>query len=95
MNIQAINVAILEGGFTNDQLSSISDAVRFARARLIDQAKCTIKRGSTVEFTSSKTGRTMQGTVEKVAIKFATVNTIQGRWKVPMNMLTVVAKELA
>jgi hypothetical protein len=34
---------------------------------------------------------TYSGTVEKVAIKYATVNTQVGRYKVPMNMLEVVA----
>jgi hypothetical protein len=65
--------------------------VKFARSRLTNQIKFQVRKGSSVKFTSAKNGVTYQGTVEKVAIKYATVNTNLGRWKVPMNMLEVVA----
>lgn len=91
MNISQINTAIIQGTWTNDELTSMIDAVKFARSRLANQVKFTVRKGSAVKFTSSKNGQTYQGTVEKVAIKFATVNTPLGRWKVPMNMLEVVA----
>lgn len=88
MNISMINTAIIQGSFSNDQLSSIIDAVKFARARLAEQAKRNFRIGDSVQFTSTKTGVTYTGTVEKIAIKFITVNTGQGRWKVPASMLT-------
>ncbi len=91
MNIQQINSAIIHGTWSNDELSSMIDAVKFARSRLAQTVKFQVRKGSSVKFTSSKNGQTYQGTVEKVAIKFATVNTNLGRWKVPMNMLEVVA----
>lgn len=87
MNVQAINTAIVTGTWTNDELSSIIDAVKFARAQLTQRAKFTLKVGGKVRFTSQKTGMTYVGSVEKIALKFATVNTGTGRWKVPMNML--------
>jgi hypothetical protein len=87
MNVSQINTAIIQGTFTNDELMSMTDAVKFARSRLVSKVKFTISNGSRVKFTSNRTGMVMSGTVEKVAIKFATVNTGQGRWKVPMNML--------
>jgi hypothetical protein len=65
--------------------------VKFARGRLTNQIKFQVRKGSSAKFTSAKNGVTYQGTVEKVAIKYATVNTNLGRWKVPMNMLEVVA----
>jgi hypothetical protein len=89
MNITDINTRILEGGFTNDQLSSIIDAVKFARARVAEQNKRQLTIGSSVRFTSSKTGVTMRGTVNKIAIKYVTVATQQGFWRVPANMLEV------
>ena len=95
MNIMQINTAILQGGFTNTELSSIIDAVKFARARLTEMNKRSMRLGDTVEFTSSKTGRTMQGTVQKIAIKFVTVATTAGLWRVPANMLSMVEKEFA
>jgi hypothetical protein len=87
MNVSQINTAIIQGTFTNDELMSMTDAVKFARSRLVSKVKFTISNGSKVKFTSNRTGMVMSGTVEKVAIQFATVTTGQGRWKVPMNML--------
>jgi len=40
-----------------------------------------------VKFHSTKRGMTMSGTVSKIAIKYVTVSTPQGLWKVPANML--------
>jgi hypothetical protein len=87
MSIQTVNAEILAGNFTNEQLSSIIDAVKFARARLTETNKRSLKLGGTVQFTSNKTGLTLRGTVDKIAIKFVTVRTPQGLWRVPANML--------
>ena len=89
MSIQTINAEILAGNFTNDQLTSIIDAVKFARSRLMEQTKRSLMLGDTVAFTSSKTGQRVTGTVKKIAIKYITVNTAQGLWRVPANMLQV------
>ena len=93
MNITQINTAILQGGWTNDQLSSMIDAVKFARARLTEQTKRSLRIGDNVNFTSNKTGQNVTGVVTKIAIKYVTVRTIAGLWRVPANMLTVVADE--
>ena len=90
MNIMQINTAILQGGWTNDQLTSIIDAVKFARARLTEMNKRSLRIGDNVNFTSSKTGQNITGVVMKIAIKFVTVRTAQGLWRVPANMLTPV-----
>ena len=89
MTVQEINRAIIAGTFTNDDLNSIIDAVKYARSRVANQVRFTVRMGQNVEFTN-KQGFKVRGTVEKIAIKFATVNTPAGRWKVPMNMLTLV-----
>ena len=90
MNIMEINTAILQGGWTNDQLTSMIDAVKFARARLTEQSKRSLRIGDNVNFTSSKLGRNVTGVVTKIAIKFVTVKTVQGAWRVPANMLTKI-----
>ena len=87
MNIQQINTAIVTGSFTNDELGSIIDAVKFARSRIVQQAKFTLRVGAKVKFHSTKRNQTLQGTITKVAQKYATVDTQMGLWKVPMNML--------
>jgi len=93
MNVKDINTAIVTGSFTNEQLSSIIDAVKFARSRLTQSIKFSLKIGDNVNFTSSKTGQNYTGVVMKVAIKYVTVKTITGLWRVPANMLTKVADE--
>ena len=90
MDIKAINTAIVTGSFTNDQLSSIIDAVKFARGRLTQLTKFSLKVTDTVSFTSTKTGMRYTGTVTKIAIKYVTVKTVSGLWRVPANMLSIV-----
>jgi hypothetical protein len=93
MNITQINTAILQGGWSNDQLTSMIDAVKFARARLTEQTKRSLRIGDNVNFNSTKLGRNVTGVVVKIAIKFVTVKTVSSLWRVPANMLTVVADE--
>ena len=90
MNVKQINTAIIQGGFTNDQLVSIIDAVKFARSQLTQTIKYSLRVGDNVNFTSSKTGQNYTGVVMKVAIKYVTVKTVSGLWRVPANMLTKV-----
>ena len=91
--IQQINHAIMFGQLTDLELRSVIDAVKFARSSLTKSVKYTLRIGDTVNFTSSKTGRNVTGTVMKIAIKYVTVKTVDGLWKVPANMLTRIADE--
>lgn len=93
MNIQTINTAIINGGWTNAELMSMTDAIRFARKRLTERNKATLSLGDTVNFTSTRTGRNVTGTVVKIAIKYVTVRTLEGLWKVPANMLNKVDED--
>lgn len=87
MDIRQVNSAIMFGDFTNDELNSIIDAVKFRRANIQRQQRFTLKPGQSVKFHSVKRGVTVSGTVTKIALKYATISTNQGLWKVPMNML--------
>ena len=95
MDIKQVNSAIMFGAWTDVELRSMIDAVKWNRSRLTERTKATLRVGDNVEFTSSKTGRLTRGFVTKIAIKYVTVNTGMGLWRVPANMLTVVDKELA
>jgi len=90
MSIQTVNAEILQGKFTNEQLSSIIDAVKYARAQLGRQSIRKLSIGDNVTFDSVKLGRNVTGVVTKIAIKYVTVRTAAGLWKVPANMLTLV-----
>ena len=93
MNVDRINSAIIQGNLTNDELTTVIDAVKFARARLTEQTKRSLRIGDNVNFNSVKQGRNVTGVVVKIAIKFVTVKSVSGLWRVPANMLSVVADE--
>jgi hypothetical protein len=90
MNAQQITNALVQGTFTNDELNSIVDAIKYARAKLGKQAKRSLTVGDNVQWVSSRNGLTVKGTVRKIAIKNVQVATAQGIWNVPASMLEVV-----
>jgi hypothetical protein len=91
MNIKQVNTAIMQGDFTNEELNSINDAIRFARAQLVVRNKSVLTIGSNVKFTSSTRG-TISGVVKKINRKFVIVDQPgQFRsWRVPASMLEVL-----
>ena len=90
MDIKLINAAIVSGIYTNDDLNSIVDALKFARAQLSKQNRRALMPGDTVKFTSNRNGMTYTGTVNKVKIKYVLVRTNSGVFNVPANMLEAV-----
>lgn len=93
--IQQVNQAIMFGNFTNDELNSIGDAIKFARASIAKQNKREMTVGTVVKFKNSRTGMTVTGTVKKVNRKFILVNEQKAgslfgsTWRVPASMLEV------
>jgi hypothetical protein len=90
LSLSEINTSIFSGTFTNDELNSITDAIRFARSQIAQKNKFTLVKGTSVKFQSSKTGTTIFGTVEKVNRKFIIVKEngrAFGNWRVPASML--------
>lgn len=88
MDIKAINTAIISGNWSDADLISMGDAIKFVRSRIVQKNIFTFRAGANVQFTSNKSGQTYKGTVEKVGRKFITVRTPQGNWRVPANMLS-------
>ena len=92
LTIQDVNSAIISGEFTNEQLNSISDAIRFARNQMIQKNTGSMVIGTNVKFTHPRTGQVVQGIVKKVNRKYIMVSengSVLGNWRVPANMLTV------
>jgi predicted oxidoreductase (fatty acid repression mutant protein) len=93
--IQQVNQAIMFGDFTNDELNSINDAIKFARAQIAKQNTREMGVGTVVKFKNSRTGMTVTGTVKKVNRKFILVNEQKSgslfgsTWRVPASMLEV------
>jgi len=90
VKVQDINSAIISGIFTNDDLNSIADALKYARAQLSKINRRALMPGDTVKFTSNRNGMTYVGTVNKVKIKYVLVRTNAGLYNVPANMLEAV-----
>ena len=90
MDIKQINSAIMFGTWTDIELRSMIDAVKWNRAQLVQQTKRSLRIGDNVNFTSSKTGMNTTGVVMKIAIKYVTVKTVNGLWRVPANMLVKI-----
>jgi hypothetical protein len=88
--MDSIVAQVIAGGFSNTELNKLSEALKFARSKLVNEVKGHLTIGDNVNFTSSRTGKNITGVVEKIAVKYVTVRTIEGGWKVPANMLTVV-----
>lgn len=92
LTIQEINAAIIGGNFTNEQLESVNDAVRYARSRITAQTVRKLRVNDKVSFVHSRNGLTYTGKVAKVNPKFIRINCgASGMWRVPANMLTVQA----
>jgi hypothetical protein len=87
---QEVRYAIQFSNFSNDELNSLSEAIRYARSELVKDVKRELAVGANVSFTSSRSGKNVTGNVTKIAVKYVTVRTIEGLWKVPANMLSVV-----
>jgi tRNA(Ile2) C34 agmatinyltransferase TiaS len=90
ITINDINQTIMFGELTNEQMDSIVMAIKYRRSQMTREIKRSLSLGDRVQFYSSKRGQTYTGTVEKVAVKYITVNTGLTRWRVPANMLEVV-----
>jgi hypothetical protein len=74
-----------------DELEQVIQAVKQRRSALHSIATSSFRRGDTVQF-SGKYGRTVSGTVEKIAQKYVTINCgTDGRWRVPAGHIQAVA----
>lgn len=88
--VQDINSTIMFGDLNNDQLNSIVMAIKYRRSQMTREVKRSVMLGDRVKFYSSKRNQTVVGTVEKVAVKYITVNAGSSRWRVPANLIEAV-----
>jgi hypothetical protein len=88
MTAQDIIREIRSGTFTNDDLNDMGRAIQFARRQLAQEVKQDLRPGVTVYF-KDRSGSRIVGRVQSIKIKNAIVETANGRYRVPCNMLTV------
>ena len=88
--IQQINSSIMFGNWSNSELESMIDAIKYARAQMTKQKTRSFRIGDAVKFTSNRNGVTYTGTVNKVKLKYVLVRTNAGLYNVPANMLEAI-----
>ena len=87
---------IIEHGQLSDRdLTDVITAVKYARMTLQRKITSSLMVGDNVNFTSTKTGQNVTGVVVKIAIKYVTVRTVNGSWRVPANMLSKIEDPVA
>jgi hypothetical protein len=96
MTPQEITRAIISGQFSNDELNTIADAIKFARGQLVKTNKGSMVIGTPVKFTNNRTGQTVVCPVQKVNRKFIIVSENRNlgsmfstQWRVPASMLSL------
>jgi hypothetical protein len=88
--IDQVTQAIMFGDFDNQQLEAVAQAMKYRRAQLSKEAKRAMAPGITVKFYHPKQGRDITGTVNRIKQKYILVDTAQGRYNVPANLLEAV-----
>ncbi len=89
MTAYELTRAIIKGNYTNEELTEIISAVKYARAQLGRTVTVQLRQGDTVSFVG-RGNRTVTGTVSDIKIKNVIVSTSTGKWRVPANMLTKI-----
>lgn len=87
MSVTKINELILSTDLSEADISSIVEAIKYVRSRNARLNLRTFRVGDAVQFTSSRSNQTVRGTVKKIAIKNIVIDTPQGAWRVPANMV--------
>lgn len=84
--------SIVSGDFSFTELTELQNAVQFARSRIRQKTKFSIKINDRVQFYSTKRNMKFTGTVKKVKTKYVEVATDQGPYyNVPAEMLELIA----
>jgi hypothetical protein len=95
-DIQQVNRSIMFGKWTDIELRSMADAIRFAQSELRKQVKRQLDVGVQVRWSSAKNPWGATGKVTKIAVKYVTVRNDKDStlWKIPANMLEVVPGQM-
>jgi hypothetical protein len=87
MNGKQIVSELMSGVLTNDELEQIAQALKYARSQVGNQIKRQLRPGVTVKFYHPKQNFYIAGTVNRIKQKYVLVDTPQGRYNVPANLL--------
>ena len=87
MNTKEIVAALMSGTLSNDDIEQVAQALRYARAQVGKSIKRQLSPGVNVKFYHPKQNFYVAGTVNRIKQKYVLVDTAQGRYNVPANLL--------
>ena len=87
MNAKQIVSELMSGNLTNDELEQIAQALKYARSQVGNQIKRQLRPGVSVKFYHPKQNFYIAGTVNRIKQKYVLVDTPQGCYNVPANLL--------
>lgn len=90
MNTKEIVAALMSGTLNNEDIEQVAQALRYARAQVGKSIKRQLSPGVSVKFYHPKQNFYVAGTVNRIKQKYVLVDTAQGRYNVPANLLEVV-----
>ena len=90
MNANDIVSVLMSGTLNNDDIERVAQALKFARSQLGNEIKRDLRTGVSVKFYHPKQNFYIAGTVNRIKQKYVLVDTPQGRYNVPANLLEVV-----
>lgn len=87
MNVNEIVNELMSGTLTNDDIERVAQALKYARAQVGRTIKRQLSPGVSVKFFHPKQNFYIAGTVNRIKQKYVLVDTPQGRYNVPANLL--------
>ncbi len=87
MSVDTIITKLMSGSLTNEDIEQVAQALKYARAQVGRQVKRQLAPGVSVKFYHPKQNFYIAGTVNRIKQKYVLVDTPQGRYNVPANLL--------
>lgn len=89
MTVSQIVTELMSGSLTNEDIEKVAQALKYARAQVGKTVKRQLSPGVSVKFYHPKQNFYIAGTVNRIKQKYILVDTAQGRYNVPANLLEV------
>ena len=87
MSVKQIVNELMSGTLTNEDIEQVAQALKYARAQVGRQIKRQLTPGASVKFYHPKQNFYIAGKVNRIKQKYILVDTPQGRYNVPANLL--------
>jgi N-acetylmuramic acid 6-phosphate (MurNAc-6-P) etherase len=90
MSVNQIVTELMSGTLTNDDIEKVAQALKYARSQVAKTIRRQLSPGVSVKFYHPKQNFYIAGTVNRIKQKYVLVDTAQGRYNVPANLLETV-----